>query len=269
MTKPLTLTFFILFGFSINSLAQFGGFSQEIGIISGPAALQGDYGERYDLRTNVGNTGFGIGIVHYLNFSYQASCNCYTPETYFNDHFKLRSELSYNTTQLQHFGVWVDKNNGSLGVEQLRAMRGSVKIMNVGMQLEYYPFSIRDFSSTIGSFGPFVSLGAQFSYYNPEAYSLMGPLGTPQNTFPKYLTPSEGKPNGYTSEAGDTWSVVTSVGTRYKLSPLSDLMVDLRFQYFNSNWIDGLNPNSNLYPENRAKDWLVWFNVGYIFYLQN
>jgi hypothetical protein len=29
-------------------------------------------------------------------FSYKAECNCYTPETYFNDHFKLRSELSYN-----------------------------------------------------------------------------------------------------------------------------------------------------------------------------
>jgi hypothetical protein len=64
------------------------------------------------------------------------------------------------------------------------------------------------------------------------------------------------------------WSVVSSVGTRYKLSPLSDLMVDFRFQYFNSNWVDGLNPNPDLYKENQAKDWLVWFNVGYILYLQ-
>jgi hypothetical protein len=27
------------------------------------------------------------------------------PDTYFNDHFKLRSELSYNKTDLEHFGV--------------------------------------------------------------------------------------------------------------------------------------------------------------------
>ena len=47
----------------------------------------------------------GIGIIHYLNFSYKAECNCYTPETYFNDHFKLRSELSYNKTDLHSFFV--------------------------------------------------------------------------------------------------------------------------------------------------------------------
>jgi hypothetical protein len=62
--------------------------------------------------------------------------------------------------------------------------------------------------------------------------------------------------------------VVSSVGTRYKLAPLSDLMVDLRFQYFFSNWVDGLNPNPTIYKENKANDWLVWFNFGYIYYLQ-
>lgn len=268
MSKYLALTFFVLLSYSNSSIAQFGGFSHEIGVISGPVAFQSDYGERHDLKTNAGNTGFGIGIVHYLNFSYKAICNCYTPETYFNDHFKLRSEISYNSTELKHFGRWVDKNNGSLGVEQLRAMRGSAKVMNIGMQLEYFPLSIRDFTATIGSYGPFISLGAQYSYYNPSAYSLMGPLGSPQNTFPKYLTPSEGKPHGYTNDADEVWSVVSSVGTRYKLSPLSDLMVDLRFQYYFSNWVDGLNPNPDLYKENRSNDWLVWFNVGYIFYLQ-
>ncbi len=56
----------------------------------------------------------GIGIIHYLNFSYKAECNCYTPETYFNDHFKLRTELSYNKTELEHFGEWVDPNKTSL-----------------------------------------------------------------------------------------------------------------------------------------------------------
>jgi hypothetical protein len=45
-------------------------------------------------------------------------------------------------------------------------------------------------------------------------------------------------------------------------------MIDLRFQYyFFSNWVDGLNPNPEIYKENKANDWLVWFNVGYIYYL--
>lgn len=267
MGKHIIITLFILFGFSNNSNAQLG-LSHEIGVIVGPVAFQSDYGERHDLKTNAGNTGIGIGIIHYLNFSYKASCNCYTPETYFNDHFKLRSEISYNKTNLEHFGRWVDNNSNSLGVQQLRAMQASTAVTNIGMQLEFFPLSIRDFTSTIESWGPFVSLGAQFSYYNPKVSSTLGPLGTPLTTFPKYLVPSDNQPYGFSAEGGSTWSVVSSVGTRYKLAPLSDLMVDLRLQYYFSNWVDGLNPNPEIYKENKANDWLVWFNVGYIYYLQ-
>lgn len=255
----------LLFGYS-KANAQFG-FSHEIGAIAGPVAFQSDYGERHDLSTNAGNTGYGIGIIHYLNFSYKADCNCYTPDTYFNDHFKLRSELSYNKTNLKHFGEWIS-GKSSLGKEQLKAMYGSTAVTNIGMQLEYFPFSIRDFTATIGSWAPFISLGGQFSFYNAKAGSTMGPLGTPLTTFPKYLTPTDDRPYGFSTETGTVWSVVSSVGTRYKLSPLSDLMIDLRFQYYFSDWVDGLKPNPDLYKENKANDWLVWFNVGYIYYLQ-
>ena len=135
------------------------------------------------------------------------------------------------------------------------------------MQLEYFPWSIREFSETIGSWAPFVSLGAQYSFYSTKVQSSMGPLGTPLTTFPKYLTPSDNRSYGFSSESSSVFSVVTSVGTRYKLSPLSDLMVDLRLQYYFSDWVDGLNPNRDLYKENKANDYLVWFNVGYIYYL--
>ena len=266
MLKYLYIASFVLFGFSFNSNAQFG-FSHEIGAIAGPVAFQSDYGERYDISTNAGNSGVGIGIIHYINFSYKAECNCYTPETYFNDHFKVRSELSYNKTKFDHLGEWVSPDRTSLGARQLRAMKGNSAVTNVGVQLEYFPFSIRDFTATSGSLGPFVSLGGQFSYYNTEAYSTMGTLGTPAATFPKYLTPTDDRAHGFSTEGGTVWSVVSSVGTRYKLSALQDLMVDLRFQYYFSDWVDGLKPNPTLYKENKANDWLVWFNVGYIYYL--
>lgn len=267
MLKNLFLIYFILFGFSNEIIAQFG-FSHEIGVIAGPIAFQSDYGERYDLETNIGNSGTGIGIIHYLNFSYAAECNCYTPETYFNDHFKLRSELSYNKTNLEHLGEWVKPNRTSIYADMLRAMKGTTSLTNIGMQLEYFPFSIRDFTSRNGSLAPFVSLGAQFSYYNAKAYSTLGPLGTPITTYPKYLTPTDNRPNGFSSESSSVWSVVSSLGVRYKLTPLRDLMIDLRFQYFFSDWVDGLKPNPDLYKENKANDWLVWLNFGYIYYLQ-
>lgn len=268
MLKKLTLLLIFIISCSNSTTAQFSGFSHEIGVIAGPVALQSDYGLRNNLSTNSGNTGFGIGLVYYMNFSYTADCNCYTPQTYFNDHFKVRAELSYNKTELQHFGKWVDKSGNSAGVQQLRAMRGSTAITNLGVQLEYYPLSIREFAASVGSFAPFISLGGQFSHYDPSATSSLGPLGSPTTTFPKYLDPSDGKPYGFTNDGDDVFSVVTSIGTRYKLSPLSDLMVDLRFQYYFSDWVDGLNPNKDLHKENKANDWLVWFNVGYILYLQ-
>ena len=86
MIKQLTLFLLILFGFSFNSNAQFGGFSHEVGIITGPIAFQSDYGQRHDFSTNAGNTGVGIGIVHFLNFTYNSRYN-YTPKTFFNNHW--------------------------------------------------------------------------------------------------------------------------------------------------------------------------------------
>lgn len=262
LSKSFALTFLFLVVFTNCVYSQFG-FSHEIGVITGPVAFQSDYGERHDLSTNSGNTGLGIGLIHYLNFSYKAECNCYTPETYFNDHFKLRSELSYSKTDLQHFGEWVNPSKTSLTAQQLRAMRGSTAVTDVGMQLEFFPLSIRDFTATIGSWAPFVSLGAHFSYYNADSYSKLGPgLGQLPTVTPiKYI-------DAFDTDGGTTWSVVSSLGTRYKLTPLSDLMVDLRFQYYFSNWVDGLSPDPRLNPENKANDWNVWLNFGYIYYLQ-
>jgi len=263
MPKCILASFLLLFCVSNNVNAQFG-FSHEIGVIVGPVAFQSDYGERHDFSTNAGNTGYGIGLIHYLNFSYKAECNCYTPETYFNDHFKLRTELSYNKTKLDHFGEWVAPEKTSEQADKLRAMHGSTAVTNIGMQLEFFPYSIRDFSASIGGWAPFISLGAQFSFYKPTAYSDLGPgLGSLDAvTFnPKYI-------GAVNANGGSTWSVVSSLGTRYKLTPLSDLMVDLRWQYYFSNWVDGLNPDPTLYPENKANDWNVWLNFGYIYYLQ-
>ncbi len=264
--KSITLFCLLLFSFSNITNAQYG-FLHEIGAIVGPVAFQSDYGERQNLSTNTGNTGFGIGIIYYLNSSYTAECNCYNPETYFNDHFKLRSELSYNKTKLNHFGQWIE-GNPSLGKQQLKAMNGSTAVTDIGMQLEYFPLSIRNFEKTTRSWAPFVSLGAHFNFYNAKVQSTMGPLGSPLTTFLKYLTPTDDRPYGFSIDTGSIWSVVSSVGTRYKLSPLSDLMVDLRIQYYFSDWVDGLKPNPGIYKENKANDWLTWLNVGYIYYLQ-
>lgn len=250
-----------LFLFFPNFLFSQFGFSHEIGVITGPVAFQSDYGQRNNFSTDAGNTGFGIGIIHYLNFCYNSEYNYYTRQTFFNDHFKLRSELSYNQTNLKHFGEWVRSSRNSLVTQQLRGMRGSTSVTNLGMQLEFFPLSIQDFSFEEVSLAPFISFGGQYSFYNPKASSILGALDTPITTPIKYY-------GATTNKSGTVWSLVGSLGTRYKLSPLSDIMLDFRMQYYFSNWVDGLSPDPTIYKENKANDWLIWLNFGYIYYLQ-
>ena len=258
---PLALLLSVQIGY-----AQLG-FSHEIGVIAGPIAYQSDFGVRSDFETNSGNVGFGIGLIHYINFAYRADCNCYTTDKYFNDHFKIRTELSYNKTNLQHFGEFVGPNATSDDADRLRGHTGTAENLDIGTQLEYFPRSIRAFSAGVYSFAPFVSLGAHYvsyrpsvftDYVNPASPEDVGNIDLPSNFY------SFWDPGSVNDSNGTTWSIVTSVGTRYKLSILSDLMIDLRFQYFFSDFTDGLN---HQLESNKSNDWLVWLNVGYIYYL--
>ena len=64
--------------------------------------------------------------------------------------------------------------------EQLRAMIGHVKAFETGAHLEYYPFSIKDYTAFAYPIAPFVSLGFNFVGYNPYTYSKLGPLDDPK-----------------------------------------------------------------------------------------
>ncbi|MBK0369770.1 THC0290_0291 family protein [Flavobacterium agrisoli] len=237
--------------------------AHEIGVIAGPVEFRSDFGERNDASTNFGNMGYSLGFVHFLNFSYNSR-----RETYFNEHFKVRSEISINKTNLKHHGQWVEGDPNRLGVQQLKAMGGKSTVTNLGSQLEYFPFmKIHDFENTLYSFSPYISAGLQFNFYKSDIYSTLGEMGSPEVTFPKYLVPSDGHPYGFSSETGGIWSFVGGAGTHFKLSEMQDLLFEARFQYFSSDWVDGLNPNKNTFKENKNNDWMVWFTFGYVYYL--
>ncbi|SCY28811.1 hypothetical protein SAMN05192588_2063 [Nonlabens sp. Hel1_33_55] len=247
--------FWIFLGASLNlSQAQLG-FSHEVGVITGPVAFQSDYGERYDFDTNKGNVGIGIGIIHYINFAYRADCNCYSRDTYWNDHFKIRSQLAYHVTTLNHLSELAERN--SIGGLQLRSMEGKAKVLELGAHLEYYPLSIRDFQNGGSKWAPYIGLGLHYVNYKPEAESSLGPLGNSVTTFPTFIDRID-------TDRGSTLAYVADLGVRYKLTPLSDLLVSSTWHYYNDNYVDGLSPNN---VNNRNDDWIWWFNVGFIYYL--
>lgn len=267
--KHLSFIFFFVIGVN-EGFSQFR-FTNEIGIVAGPVAFQSDFGERQDFETNSGNTGFGIGIVHYMNFTYLKRYNSRSRSSFFNQHFKVRNELSFNTTQLNHFGKWVDEGRKNENAERLRSHSGSAQNLNVGSQLEYYPLSIREFEAMNFSIMPYVSLGLQYSVFSPKVETSYGngSIDNPDNFFESWVNaadPSFLEDNFLFDESASTLSIVGSVGTRYKLTTLSDLVFDLKWQFFFDDRVDGLDHNLR---SNKSNDWLVWLNVGYIYYLDN
>lgn len=233
------------------------GFSHEIGVITGPVAFQSDYGERYDFDTNKGNVGIGIGLVHYINFAYRAECDCYSADTYWNDHFKIRSELAYHKTTLNHLSELADRP--SLEGLQLRSMEGKAKVFEAGAQLEWYPNSIRDFQAGSPKFAPYAGLGARYVNYRPEATSSLGPLNNSVTTYRTFIDRID-------TSQGSALAITGDLGVRYKLGPLSDLLLSSKWHYYvNADYVDGLSPNNP--GNNKANDWIWWLNIGYIVYL--
>lgn len=260
--------FFICFLIA-NSLAQDKS-SHEIGIIAGSASFTTDYGQRYDFESNVGgNVGPGFGLVYYITFTdYRYRWNQRT--NYWQEHFKVRTEISYMRAKLEHFGKWrnATKSNGELtdGAKKLRAHTGTTKVFNLGAQLEFNLVDIVDFGSRRIphlKWSPYLSAGVFVNFYNPSIYSELGDWRDPGVLYPKWDI------NDYYYAARDTKGVTMSIsgglGTRYKIGEYADLVFESRWQFFVSNYVDGLNARQA--PENKFNDWLLFIHVGYVYYL--
>ena len=261
--KIATPILFLVVSFGLQAQSEK---SHEIGFITGSASFTTDYGQRNNFKANVGgNVGMGIGVIYYLNFTdYRYRWNLRT--SYWAEHFRVRAEASYMSAELEHFGEYVEKS-GEWG-DRLRAHTGKTYLMNLGAQLEFHIVDIVDFGSRRIpdlKWSPYVSAGAFVDYYNPSIKSTYGTGNweDPGVLYPKWdnsLNPGASK-----DEAGITMSATLGVGTRYKLGEYSDLLIESRWQYFFSNYVDGLHAKND--PANKYNDWLLWVHIGYVYYL--
>ena len=254
----------LIYSFTQNIFAQDES-SHEIGFILGSASFTTDYGERNNFKSNVGgNVGFGFGAVYYLNFTdYRYRWNQRT--NYWAEHFRVRAELSYMEAKLDHFGQWADDYTGDLGAK-LRAHHGKTYLLNVGAQLEFHWVDIVDFGSRRIpdlQWSPYISGGAFVDFYNPSMYSDAGNWRDAGVLYPKWDPTIY--PDAARVTSGITMSATLGIGTRKKLGYYSDLLIESRWQYFFSNYVDGLNARKA--PEDKYNDWLLWIHVGYIYYL--
>jgi len=257
---------FLIVGIMISSLrlsyAQLD-FAHEVGVFAGPVAFQSDFGLDGDSKLTTSITGFSVGIMHYVNFSYKADCGCYARNTFFNNHFKLRSEISFNRSVLEHEGNF--ENETPEDQERLRAHTAEVQNIDLGVQLEFYFKNNREFSNAKFGFNPFISAGFHYVSFTPRVKTTYnnGDSEDPLNFYSVWERASDGD-DFLSSQSASTWSYVVNLGTRFKIARLSDLFVEVRYQQYFDDFMDGLNPNL---PSNTKNDGLLWFNFGYIYYI--
>lgn len=260
---PLFICFLIA-----NSFAQDKS-SHEIGIITGISSFTTDYGHRNEFNSNVGgNYGNGWGLVYYFTFTdYRYRWNQRT--NYWQEHFKVRTEISLLKADLDHFGSWKDAtySNGelTLGAKKLRAHHGRTVVFNLGAQLEFHLVDIIDFGSRRIphlKWSPYISTGLFVDFYDPEIWSERGDWKERGVLYPKW-DPTV-FPTASRDTPGITLSATLGFGTRRKLGEYSDILIESRWQYFFSNYVDGLHAKVD---ENKYNDWVVWLHIGYIYYL--
>jgi len=169
------------------------------------------------------------------------------------------------SAELDHFGKWAEDYTGNLGAK-LRAHHGKTYLVNLGAQLEFHWVDIVDFGSRRIpdlQWSPYISGGAFVDFYNPSIYSDLGNWRDEDILYPKW-DPTK-FPDAARITPGITMSATLGIGTRKKFGFYSDLLIESRWQYFFSNYVDGLNARQA--PENKYNDWLLWIHVGYIYYL--
>lgn len=269
---PILLFIFVCNNLHAQNWSRHGILTHEIGIAAGVPFFATDYGERYETQSSgAGNTGFGVSAVYYLTFAdYRYRWN--QRHSYFREHFRFRTELSYYQADLEHFGQYVDPSQTSDQADRLRAHTGQAKTINFGTQLEFHFVRITDYGSRRNPklfLSPYLSLGIMGTYYNPTIETSYGD-GDWENNYDLLYT-KWANPAYANTDADFTGTVTSSIGTRIKSGEYSDVFIEGKWHYYFSDWIDGLNatgPDRNgVQPNNLHNDWSLFFNIGFVYYL--
>lgn len=85
----------------------------------------------------------------------------------------------------------------------------------------------------------------------------MGPLDSPKVLFRTFE-------DGLFLEEGSTFAILGSAGLRYRVGRYNDLQIEARATYYDTDKLEGLDVQG---PQNKFNDFVLWFNIGYIYYL--
>jgi len=255
LKKFLIKIIFFLFPFAMN--AQY--YTHDVGILAGITKFQTDYGERGNFASNFSNGGASFSVAHYLGFYKKNSRWNSAGEMYNN--ILIKTELNYMfTTKLNHYGRWIEGYSDR--AKQLKAMHGSISMLNLGVSLEYYLKNLDEFEYPYSdmNWNPFVTFGLRYALYKNDIVSDLGDWRSDITVLPqKYRIPGN-----LDVGSGGAFAFSLGAGTRYRLTEKLDLVTQLNWQIFFSDAIDGLQAKV---IENRNNEWLFNFQFGVIYHL--
>ena len=276
---------FILFFaviFASNATYSQVNLSSEAGLMFGVTSFQTDFGLRHDFASENAAT-MGFGVMHYLKF-FGSQYSWRSGSTFFSEHFMLKTEFVYlKNTNIKHEKEAFPA--GSPQREKWDAMRGNIKMYNIGTQMEFYFFSMESYSSynKQRALNPYVSAGVHFSFYDTQVTSELG-----NNDWRNYVVYDKANNGMYDkwylhdvaandpesfdgldhkqtifNGEGNTFGLSAGLGLRYAVSDSFNLIVDSRFQYFFSDRVDGLDAYND--PGNKNNDTMVYVNMGIVY----
>ena len=247
--------FLFLFVFFQMSYAQIGN-SFDIGVNIGAISIQSDYGERGDIKSNItGNVGFTTSLVLYKNF-YDRNIFWNSRLSWLEDHIKLKAEVSYFKTNLNHYGAYIEGT--SQGALLLKAMHGTSSVINFGGAIEHHFLGLSNYSSYRRGrfFSPYFSFGGMVGISNATVTSDLGDyVANPSLLITAY------QDNAIHTEQVIVGSAIFGLGTRIKISDRSDFVLDTRWQSYFSDEIDGLSPQLEA---NKYYDWTYSMTLGLV-----
>jgi opacity protein-like surface antigen len=245
----------LLFFFFTNSRAQ-TSVSHELGISFGIASFQTDMGLSSEFAA-ANQASLSFGISYYLKF-FGSQYNWRSGSTFFSEHFKLKTELSYiNNSNVSFEPSGLDP--------KLDNMKAAIKLINLGFNLEYYILELEDYSSfyrTTGSINPFVTVGVHYSYSRPDI--LVNDVSLKGKDEPYTDLIDKWQEGAVFLDAENIFSATAGAGVRFGLEKL-DFSLEGRYQYYFSDVVEGLNaPND---PGNKGNDSMVFITAGvtYVF----
>ena len=256
MKTPITIIFFV-----IVSILEFKAqhLTHDIGTFVGSTSLQTDYGQRGNFASEWNNNGKTFSVAHYLSF-YNNTIR-WDPHDQFHNHLMVKTEVLFlKNADYQHYGKWAQKD--SYAGEQLRAMKGTIRMLDLGLSVEYFLHPLEEFvypNSDI-LFNPFITFGVKYSFFTNSLTSDLGDWHEDISVLPQKYTLK----NALDVGNGEAVSLSFGLGTRYKVAPKVDLVAQFSYQYFFSDTIDGLQAPV---PENKNNEWLLNIQFGLVYHL--